>query len=102
MMAKDADPDWEVVTVKPSNTDEKRDRMDIEGRHVIVKNETVEAILVAGFNVQKSQIAGGPDWVRTERWDVDGVPNVEGQPNVQQFQSMLRKLLEERFGLKLH
>lgn len=102
MMAKDDDPDWEVITVKPSNPKEKRDRIDIEGRHVIVKNETVEAMLVTGFSVQKSQIADVPDWVRTERWDVNGIPNVEGQPDVQQLQSMLRKLLEERFGLTLH
>ena len=101
MMAKDADPDWEVVTVKPSNTDEKGDRIVVQGRHLIVKNETVEAMLVTGFNVQKSQIVGVPDWVRTERWDVDGLPNVEGQPDIQQLQSMLRKMLEERFGLKL-
>jgi len=102
MMAKDADPDWEVVTVKPSDSNETRDRMDVEGRHVIVKNETVEGMLVAGFSVQKNQIAGAPDWVKTEHWDVDGVPNVDGQPNVQQLQGMLRKVLEERFGLKLH
>jgi uncharacterized protein (TIGR03435 family) len=102
MMPKEADPDWEVVTIKPNNTGEKRDRMDVEGRHVIAKNETVEAMLVTGFNVQKNQIVGLPDWARTEHWDADGVPNVEGRLDVQQWQSMMRKLLDERFGLKLH
>lgn len=102
MMAKDADPDWDVVTVKPNNTGEKRDRMYVKGRHVIVENDSVEAMIVTGFNVQKDQIAGVPDWGKTEHWNVDGVPNVEGQPDVEQFQSMIRKMLEERFGLKLH
>lgn len=102
MMAKDADPDWEVATVKPSEPNEGRDRMDVAGRHVIVQNETVQAMLLAGFSVQKSQIAGAPDWVKTVTWDVDGVPNVEGEPDIKQLQSMLRKLLEERFGLKVH
>jgi len=102
MMAKDADPDWEVVAVKPNNTGEKRDLMNIEGRHVMVKNETVEAMMVTGFNVQKNQIAGLPGWARTEHWDADGVPNVEGRLDIQQWQSMMQKLLEERFELKLH
>jgi len=102
MMAKDADPDWEVVTVKPNNTGDKKDLMNIEGRHVVITNETVEAMLVAGVNVQKSQLADLPDWAKTQHWDADGTPNIEGHPDFQQFQGLIRKLLEERFGLKLH
>jgi hypothetical protein len=29
----------------------------------------------------------------TQRYDVDGVANVDGRPDVKQFQSMVRKLL---------
>ncbi len=101
-MAKDVDPDWEVITIKPNNTDNRKDRIDVEGRHVVAMNETVEAMMVTGFNMQKNQVAGLPDWARTEHWDVDGVPNVEGQPDLQQLQSMMRKMLEKRFDLKLH
>jgi uncharacterized protein (TIGR03435 family) len=101
-MAKDVDPDWEVITIKPNNTDNRKDRMDVEGRHVVAMNETVEAMMVTGFNMQRNQVAGLPDWARTEHWDVDGVQNVEGQPDLQQLQSMMRKMLEKRFDLKLH
>lgn len=102
MMAKDADPDWDVVSVKPSDPDAKGDFFDVRGRHVIVENETVEAMVGMGYNVQASQIVGGPDWMRSAHFDVDGVPNIDGQPNLAQGQSMIRKLLEERFGLRLH
>jgi len=102
MMAKDADPDWEVVTVKPGDPNDKRDRIDMNGRHAIVENEPVELILRFAYGVEKNQIAGLPDWAKTEIWSADGVPDVEGKPDLEQFKSLMRKLLAERFAIKLH
>ena len=102
MMAANADPDWDVASVRPADPNEKDDKFDVMGRHVIVQNQTVEIMLMMSYGLQKSQIANVPDWVKTERFDVDGVASVDGQPNVPQFQSMVRKLLAERFGLKMH
>ena len=101
-MAKDADPDWEVATVRPSDPNAGNDKFDVVGRHAIVQNQTVEIMLMFGYGLQKSQIVDAPDWVKTQRYDVDGVANVDGRPDVKQFQSMVRKLLGERFGLKMH
>src|SRR6185437_1851330 len=102
MMPKGADPDWEVVTVKPGDPYAKSDHIDQHGRHVTLENETVEMLIWAGNNVYKSQIAGLPDWAKTERWTVDGLADVEGEPNLAQLQSLVRKALAERFGMKLH
>ena len=102
MMAADADPDWEVVTVRPADPDDKNNKFDVQGRHAVIENHPVEIMLMFAYNLQKSQIAGLPEWAKTERFNVDGVPNVDGQPDVQQFQDMVRKLLAERFGLKEH
>ena len=102
MMAKDAEPDWEVVTVRPSDPNDHYDRFDANGRTIVLENKTVEAMLRFAFGVQRSQIAGAPDWVRTERFDAKGTSNVEGRPDLKQFQSMVQKLLAERFGLKVH
>ena len=102
MMAKDADPDWEVATVKPSDPDETNQTFAVRGRHVVIQRQSVEAMLMVGYGLQKNQIAGAPEWVRTGNFDVDGTPDVDGEPSVQQFQSMVRKLLAERFGLKMH
>ena len=102
IMAKDADPDWEVVTVRPSDPNATNAKFDRRGRHLIIENHTVETMLMFGYGLQKSQIAGAPDWVRSERFMVDGVPDMDGEITIQQFQSMVRKLLTERFGLKSH
>jgi uncharacterized protein (TIGR03435 family) len=103
MMATDADPDWEVATVRPGNPDDTNgQRIRFRGRYVMILDHTVEDILLIGYGVQKSQLAGEPDWVKTERWDVDGVPDVEGEPSMRQLQAMMQKILMERFELKSH
>jgi uncharacterized protein (TIGR03435 family) len=102
MMAVDADPGWEVATIRPSDPDDKNQSFDVRGRHIVIENQPVEMMLLVGYGVQKSQIVGAPEWVRTERFTVDGVPDVDGEPTLEQFQSLVRKLLAERFAMKLH
>ena len=101
-MAKDADPDWDVVTVKASDPNATSDYIDQYGRHLSFMNKTVESMLLFGYNVHRSQIANEPEWVKTEHWDIDGLCNMDGRMNMAQLQPMARKVLAERFGLKLH
>jgi uncharacterized protein (TIGR03435 family) len=102
-MAKDADPDWEVATVKASEpSDTRGQHIRMEGQRVMLTDTTVEEFLLLGYGVQKSQLAGEPEWVKTTRWDVNGVSSVEGQPSWRQLQGMMQKILVERFGLQLH
>ena len=101
-MAKDAVPDWEVTSVRPSDPNYRFDYITTRGRHIVIKNQTVERILLKAYGLQRNQIVGVPDWVKTEHFDADGVPDVVGEANAKQFQSLLRKLLAERFGLKTH
>ena len=101
-MARDADPDWEVVTVRPGDPNIMGSGMNVRGRDIVVDRKTAETMLLFGYGVHKTQIVIAPDWGRSELWDAKGYADVPGQPNVKQFQSMLRKLLVERLGLKFH
>jgi uncharacterized protein (TIGR03435 family) len=102
IMAADAHPVFEVAAIKRSDPNDRNDGFHLDGRHLNIENQTVERMIVFAFGVNKRQIAGAPDWVSSERFDVDGVPDVEGQPNVKQAQGMVEKLLTDRFGLKVH
>jgi uncharacterized protein (TIGR03435 family) len=101
-MAKDADPDWEVVTVRPTDPAVTNASVRMNGRQMVMENRTVETMLLIGYGVHKKQIMNAPDWIRTDRWDIRGVPDVPGQPNIRQMQALTRKLLVERFGLTTH
>ncbi len=101
-MAKDADPDWEVVTVRPTDPTVNDAMTRMQGSQFVMLNRTVETLLLMGYSVHKRQVSNGPDWIRSERWDIRGVPDVPGQPSLRQMQTLARKVLLERFGLVAH
>lgn len=98
------DPSFEVATIKISNSNPNDAEWGIgtRGTHFWSKNATVIDLLSFAFEVHAKQITGGPSWCRTDRFDVEGVPNFEGKPARAQLQTMLRKLIEDRFQLKFH
>lgn len=102
IMPADAHPAFEVASIKLADPDEKRDGFDVKGRHVLMENIPVMTMLVFGYGVSPKQVVGVPDWAKSEHWDVDGVPDVEGAPNLAQMQGMVQGLLTDRFGLKVH
>lgn len=102
MMANDADPDWDVVTVKPEDPNNTDAGFWIHDRGVEIKGKTAEQLLLYGYGLHESQVLNAPDWMRAERWHIEGVAGAPGQPNREQMGILVRKLLAERFGLVMH
>jgi uncharacterized protein (TIGR03435 family) len=101
-MAKDAHPTFEVATIRLSDPADQKHRFEVHGHRVVLENQTVQTMIEMSYGVHRKQIVNAPSWTETQRFDIEGLPDVEGQPSVLQFQEMVRKLLEERFGLKSH
>ncbi len=102
-MAKDADPAFEVATVKPSDPKNGNSGFHSgDGRRINCDNRTLDDMLSFVYGVHSKQIINAPDWASTQRWDIDGYPDVPGEPGYKQMQGMYRKLIEDRFALKLH
>jgi len=100
-MAPTAKPVFEVATIKPSDPAATGQGFQTRGRRIHVLNESVANMLMFAYGVHPKQILGSPDWLK-ERYDIDGVPDLDGYPSVPQQQGMLQKLLEDRFKLKFH
>jgi bla regulator protein BlaR1 len=102
MMAQDAHPSFEVATIKPTDLNRSNGGgFSVEGRHVWCKKMTTNDIIEFAYGVDKQQMADGPAWLGTDKYDIDGVTDIEGKPDMQQMQEMYRKLLAERFNLKV-
>jgi len=101
-MAKDADPSFEVAVIKVSAPNDQSDGFHINGRHISIENQTVVSMICFAYAINDSQIVSAPKWFAEQHWDIDGVPDVEGEPNVNQYQRMVEKLLATRFGVKMH
>jgi len=101
MMATGADPDWDVVTVKLADPNARNAGFNVHGHEIAIERKTVRAMLIYGYGVHEKQLRGVPDWAETELWNAEGIANVQGHPDHAQMQSLVRKLLSERFGLVL-
>lgn len=101
-MAADAHPSFDVATIKPSDPADTSDGFQTSGHRIFIENETVNKMITFAFAIHAQQIVGGPDWFATERYDIRGVPDVDGQASMRQLQEMVRKLLADRFSLRFH
>jgi uncharacterized protein (TIGR03435 family) len=52
--------------------------------------------------LQDFQLVGGPDWINSDRFDIEAKLEGGGPMSPQVIQSVLRQILEERFSLKVH
>jgi uncharacterized protein (TIGR03435 family) len=101
-MAADADPSFEVATIKPSDPAIPGNWFRVNGRNFTTHNISLTGLIKFAYGVQQKQILNQPDWMDKDTYDISAVPNAEGRPNDKQWKGMLQKLLADRFQLKFH
>ncbi len=99
-MSATADPVFEVTTIKPSQGNEKERSCGFKGVRFGAENAVTDLIKFA-YKVRDRQIDGGPTWMNEDTFDIAAETNTPGQPSRDQQRSMVRKLLADRFGLKV-
>src|SRR3954470_812119 len=104
-MAATANLVFDVATIKPSNpaTPGQSILVGRGGSNLFTTtNTTLNDLIAFAYGLHVRQIAGGPSWLATDRFDITAKPEAQGIPNATQLQAMLKKLLGERFGLAFH
>jgi uncharacterized protein (TIGR03435 family) len=96
---------FEVVSIRSNTGRERMIRTDTEGDQFIATNIPVRSLVRLAYDIGDYQVAGGPGWIDTDRFDVlakagrmmapMGGP-FDGPP---ELRAMLRTLLADRFGL---
>jgi bla regulator protein blaR1 len=107
-------PRFDVVSIKPckpgvtNGGDSSPGRLSI-GCGILADTDNVGLIQVAYNRYASGQltstkmipIEGGPDWIHSERFDINA--KSEGQPSILMMQGpMMQTILEDRFKLKIH
>ena len=112
---------FEVASVKPNKSGDNRVMIGIQpGGRYTASNVPLRQLITQAYALQAAQLIGGPDWIRTERFDIsakapDGVLPPPGAPpapagfqtngpgaSPTPMQQMLRALLADRFKLVVH
>ncbi len=90
---------FDVASVKPSRMLGPRDTI-VNPNGISYSNVTVIDCVAAAWNVKPSQISGGPDWLRSYRYDVSA--KTTGNTDTDHLMAMLQMLLADRFKLMTH
>ena len=69
------------------------------GGRWMAQNSTLALILMMTYGLQPQQLIGGPDWVRTERFDITAKAAIN--VSEQMISAMVKRLLADRFKLRL-
>ena len=73
-----------------------------EGGRIRITNEPVKLLVRVAFRLQDSQIAGGPGWLDTDRYDIEAKTGQPGKIAPDEMSALFESLLADRFQLKFH
>ncbi len=94
-------PQFEVATIKPSPPGARGSTLyNPTPERYAASSITVKELIAQAYNVRTFQIAAGPSWLASDRYDIVAKP--QGEPTPDRIRAMLQSLLKERFNLKLH
>jgi uncharacterized protein (TIGR03435 family) len=101
-MDRNSPPSFEVATIKPSQPEEARKGI-LLGRHQFkATNNSLDDLIIFAYGLHPKQLVGAPPWAATDKFDIVGEPDREGVPSLDQWKTMLQKLLAERCQLSFH
>ena len=101
-------PAFEVASIKRNLSPQAGGGGGPRGDRFVMRNVPLATLVNFAFRPRNGQlfsqqIVGGPDWIRTDRFDVEAkIGDHAASIPYDQVQLMVRSLLEDRFQLKWH
>lgn len=93
-------PVFEAASIKPNTSGSGLVRLSIPPGRLSGVNVTLRMILRNAYNLPDFRMSGGPNWIDTDRFDVEATAG--GPATLDQIHAMTKALLEDRFKLKSH
>lgn len=107
----DKAPVYDVASIKPNKSGTNMVRLMFSPDGLSATNGTLQMFITAAYGVENNQISGAPNWVDSERYDVeakmdsstaDELRKLNEDDRMAERQHMLQALLVDRFKLKVH
>jgi uncharacterized protein (TIGR03435 family) len=92
---------FDVSSVKPTPPDERGGivHQPPGGQSYEAIGAPLRTIMTVAYTVTDRQISGGPDWINTDRWNIEAKAERRGTSD--ELHDALTRLLEDRFKLKV-
>jgi len=102
LIPADANPQFEVATIKPSKEGTPFTIHPTNSGMLVANNVSLSYLIKFAYEIHPRQITKAPAWLETEKYDLTAKPDLEGQPSLKQMRMMVRKLLADRFQFAFH
>jgi uncharacterized protein (TIGR03435 family) len=109
--AEQSDAEFEVVSIKQNRNPGGMIMLGVFGERFLATEMTLQQLIGVGFEIEKDQLAGEPDWVKSEFYDVEAkvdhsvaehVHQLSFDQRLIQYHRMLQTVLADRFKLTFH
>jgi len=100
--ASEAFAEFDVATIKASDPNMPGRQFMAKGHEFVTLNTTLSDLITYAYGIHTRQVAGGPAWMTSEKFDIDGKSNGARQPTDAEWKNMIQRLLEDRFRLTYH
>lgn len=103
-------PEFEVASIRPSDPKNTMIRFMPLADRFSVTGEPVRNLIYFAYDIKYGYISGGPSWIDSDHFDIDAkiddslaetYKKMSGKERNAQLKLMVRRLLEERFKLKV-
>ena len=96
-----SNPHFEVASIRQNLSGSTDDQMNVApGGRFVAGNIPLRTLIRNVYRVQYSQLAGGPEWLTTERWDI--LAAGANAANMSEMLERIKALLHDRFRLAVH
>ena len=95
--------EFEVASVRPNMANDRIVTINVgPGGRFTARGYTLVLLMQRAYGVMDWNVTGGPDWIRSDRFDISAMANVSGNLTERQLQPVLQRLLAKRFKLAVH
>ena len=94
-------PEFEVATIKPAGLSPGLG-LNVTATELRAQSISIAGLITFTFELHLTQVSGLPGWAETEGYEIVAKLPQGGDPSDVQIRTMLKNLMQSRFGLSFH
>jgi uncharacterized protein (TIGR03435 family) len=96
------DAAFEVASIHPNTSDASQQLRALPTGRLIATNVPLRRLIVRAYKLHDTQVVGAPDWIASERFDIDARTATAPADGLGAVMPLLQPLLADRFKLRAH
>lgn len=95
-------PKFEAAAIHPNRSGSSNTQISVSGARLVIMNASAKTLIRNAWDLLSFQVTGGPAWLDTDMFDITATTGQHDQLPPNELRLLLRSLLDERFGLRVH